>query len=83
MRSIAVGFIAISLLTAAAETAQTQRRAAATQPIKGHMAVGRHQPILAVTEAEQVKSEENGLSKVIEEENERLDRLLKGICRGC
>jgi hypothetical protein len=33
--------------------------------------------------ANQAKSEENGLAKVIEQETERLGRLLKGICRGC
>jgi hypothetical protein len=78
MRSIAIGFIAVSFLTAAAETAQTQQRAAATQPGQDHMGVAHHQPTLG-----QLKSEGSGLSKVIEEENERLNRLLKGICRGC
>jgi hypothetical protein len=37
----------------------------------------------SITGADQVQSEENTLAKMIEQENERLDRQLKGICRGC
>ena len=33
--------------------------------------------------ADQVESEENALAKTIERENARLDRELRGICRGC
>jgi hypothetical protein len=33
--------------------------------------------------ADQVQSDENALAKRIDEENVRLDRLLRGICRGC
>jgi hypothetical protein len=33
--------------------------------------------------AGQVESEENGLAKTIEQENARLDRQLRDICRGC
>jgi hypothetical protein len=33
--------------------------------------------------AGQVESEENALAKMIEQENARLDRQLKDICRGC
>jgi hypothetical protein len=33
--------------------------------------------------AEQVESEENALAKRIEQENARLDRELRAICRGC
>jgi hypothetical protein len=33
--------------------------------------------------ADQVQSEENALAKTIEQENERIDHRLKGICRGC
>jgi len=33
--------------------------------------------------ADQVQSEENALAKMIEQENARLDRELRGICRGC
>jgi hypothetical protein len=33
--------------------------------------------------ADQVQSGENALAKRIDEENARLDRLLRGICRGC
>jgi hypothetical protein len=32
---------------------------------------------------DQVESEENALAKTIERENARLDRELRGICRGC
>jgi hypothetical protein len=37
----------------------------------------------SITGADQVQSEENTLAKMIEHENEWLDRQLKGICRGC
>jgi hypothetical protein len=33
--------------------------------------------------ADQVQSEESALAKTIEQENARLDRELRGICRGC
>jgi hypothetical protein len=33
--------------------------------------------------ADQVESEEGALAKSIEQENARLDRELRGICRGC
>jgi hypothetical protein len=33
--------------------------------------------------ADQVESGEDALAKRIDEENVRLDRLLRGICRGC
>ena len=33
--------------------------------------------------AAQVESQENALAKTIEQENARLDRELRGICRGC
>ena len=33
--------------------------------------------------ADHVQSEENALAKRIEQENDRLDRQLQGICRGC
>jgi hypothetical protein len=36
-----------------------------------------------VPDADQIQSEENSVAKTIEEENDRLDRLVKGICRGC
>ena len=36
-----------------------------------------------VNGAGQVQSDENALAKRIDEENVRLDRLLRGICRGC
>ena len=32
---------------------------------------------------DQLQSEENALAKMIEQENDRLNRQLKGICRGC
>ena len=33
--------------------------------------------------ADRVQSEESALAKRIEQENDRLDRQLRGICRGC
>jgi hypothetical protein len=37
----------------------------------------------SIAGADQVQSEENSLAKMIEQENIRLDRQLRGICRGC
>jgi hypothetical protein len=36
-----------------------------------------------IADADPVPPDENNLTKMIEEENARLDRLVKGICRGC
>jgi hypothetical protein len=36
-----------------------------------------------VTGADEVPRDENTLTKMIEEENARLDGLVRGICRGC
>lgn len=36
-----------------------------------------------VTGARPSQVEENALAKTIEQENERIDRQLRGICRGC
>jgi hypothetical protein len=33
--------------------------------------------------ADEVQSAESALAKTIEQENARIDRLLRGICRGC
>jgi hypothetical protein len=33
--------------------------------------------------ADEVQSDENAVGKMIERENEQLDRQLRGICRGC
>jgi hypothetical protein len=86
MRSIAIGFIAISVLTAVVDTAQTQQRAPAAHPGQDRMAypVGHRQPArVDITQTDQVKSEESGSAKAIEQEDERIDRLIRGICRGC
>ena len=40
-------------------------------------------PTQDVTGAYEVQSEENALARLIEQENDRLDRQLRGICRGC
>ena len=37
----------------------------------------------SITGAGQVQSEEDAFAKMIEQENGRLDRELRGICRGC
>ena len=37
----------------------------------------------AVIGADQVRSGENVLGKMIDQENDRFDRQLRGICRGC
>ncbi len=36
-----------------------------------------------VTGADQSKSDDGALTKMIDEENARLDRLVRSICRGC
>lgn len=85
MRSIAVGIIVVCVSAALLSMAQAQQHAE-TQPGRTYMAgpAGHRQPTLSdVPGADQARSDESGLAKVIGEENERLDRLLQGICRGC
>ena len=48
-----------------------------------HAAAARQPTGDNVKGADQVQSDENALAKRIEEENARVDRLLRGICRGC
>jgi len=48
-----------------------------------HAAAARQPTGDNVKGADQVQSDENALAKRIDEENVRLDRLLRGICRGC
>jgi hypothetical protein len=36
-----------------------------------------------VTGAAQIESDDSALTKMIEEENARIDRLIRSICRGC
>ena len=49
----------------------------------GHAAAVRQPTWDDVKGVDQVQSDENALAKRIDEENARLDRLLRGICRGC
>jgi hypothetical protein len=83
MNAIAAGVIVLSILTAAVGAGKAQQHAQ-LPPNFVPAPVGH--PELTPTDiagANQTKSEENALAKVIEQENERLDRLVKGICRGC
>jgi hypothetical protein len=73
MRSIAVGMIVVSVMTAVVDMGQAQQGP-----------LDHRQPTLSgIAGPDQVKPQESGLERVIAEENERLDRLLRGICRGC
>jgi len=67
MRSIAVGTIVLS----------------ASIPLVGAAEAQQGSEVRPTREGDQVKPKEGGLAKVIEQENERLNRLLRGICRGC
>lgn len=49
----------------------------------GHAAQVRQPSRNDVKGADQVQPDENALAKRIEEENARLDRLFRSICRGC
>jgi hypothetical protein len=85
MRAIAAGAMIISLSIAVVGAAAAQQRAQA-QPSYGDMPApaGHRQPTSAeITGADQVKSEESASAKAIKQENERLDRLIRSICRGC
>jgi len=73
MRSIAVGMIVVSVMTAVVDMGQAQQ---------GQL--DRRQPALSeLARPDEVEPQESGLARVIQQENERLDRLLRGICRGC
>jgi hypothetical protein len=71
-----------------------QRRAARRSIVAGlivlaasmaaaHAAQARQPTRDEVEGADQVQSGEDALAKRIDEENVRLDRVLRGICRGC
>ena len=85
MRSIAVALVLISVSSTVVSTAQAQQQAE-VQPGHGSMVrpAGHRQPTLAaVPETGQIKVDENGPANAIDQENARLDRLIRGICRGC
>jgi hypothetical protein len=70
-RRVAVRSILAALIVLWASTAVAQA-AAVRQPTRDE-----------VKGADQVQSGEDALAKRIDEENVRLERLLRGICRGC
>jgi hypothetical protein len=73
MRSIAVGMIVVSVMTTVVDMGQAQQGP-----------LDHRQPILTdLARPDEVNPQESGLARVIQQENERLDRLLRGICRGC
>jgi len=85
MRSVLVGIIAVSLSAALVTMARAQQPADGA-PGLAHMTrpVGHAQPTApGVAAADRIKSEESGTGKMIDQEDERIDRLIRGICRGC
>lgn len=85
MRSIVVGMMMFISVSAAGVGATQAQQPAGIVPGRAHAGpVAHHQPRVAdLPGADQVKPDENGLAKVIEQENGRLDQLLRSICRGC
>jgi hypothetical protein len=85
LRSIFAGMIMLSASSAMVHAAGVARQAG-SQSGYGYVlaAAGHRQPTRDdVKGADEVPSDENGLAKRIDEENARVDRLLRGICRGC
>jgi len=85
MRSIFAGIIMFSAPTPVAHAAEAQYDAP-LQPGYGYMQapVGHEQQTQDdVNGADHIQFDENALAKKIEQENERLDRELRGICSGC
>jgi|HubBroStandDraft_2_1064218.scaffolds.fasta_scaffold447928_1 hypothetical protein len=81
MRSIFGGIIMLSASMAVAHAAQAEKH--------GYVQalIGQRQPIQASSDkqisADQVHPDEDALTKRIERDNVRLDRLVRGICPSC
>jgi hypothetical protein len=91
-RSIASSiFAGLILLSASAavvrpeevSNAKAQARPGTTKAPVGDRQAARPDVAGAPTGVGGVQPQENSLAKTIEQENERLDRLVRGICRGC
>jgi hypothetical protein len=89
MRSIFVGIIVLSALTAIVHTAQAQTHTPGP-PGYGHMQarIGHPGPTQNSLQPSQdigvqVQSEEEDLSKRIQRDNVRLDREIRNICLSC
>ena len=78
MRARAVAIVLLSLSIAGLAGAQAQQHPDTPAPV-----AQRQLTPADIGGADRTRSEESGLAKVIEQENERLGRLLKSICRGC
>ena len=83
MRSLAVAIIIACLSTAVMDMAQAQQPAEGA-PGQGSMVrpVDHRQPRPAdVAGAEAAKPDESGVGKIIGQDNARIDRLIRSICR--
>ena len=89
MRWIFAGLIVLSASTAVVRAGEADKRAEVRTGDRTSQAPVRHrQPARpdvtgAPAGAGEVQPEESNLAKTIEQENDRLDRLVRGICRGC
>jgi len=86
--SIFAGLIMLSASAAVVRpeevsNAKAQPRHGMTKAQVGDRRATRPDVTGAPTGAGEVQPQENSLAKVIEQENDRLDRLVRGICRGC
>lgn len=97
MRAILTAIIILSVSTVGAMPAPVSHRQPTAADVAGvvpaqtdQTAVEKDNELLdqpstqnPIVGADQVQSEQNAFAKKIEQENGRIDRSIKGICRGC
>ena len=89
MRWALAGLIMLSAATVAVRADETDERAElrtgdrTSQAPVGHRQPARPDVTGTQGGAGEAQPQENSLAKTIEQENDRLDRLVRGICRGC
>ena len=91
MRSIFVGIIIVSASTAVVHTAEAQKLARSPNQVQfDKTSIEKDNELLdlpptqdKIIGADQLQSKDNDLARMIAQENARLDRTIRGICRGC
>ena len=91
MRSIFAAIIIVSASTAVVHTAEAQKLARSPNQVEFDKAsIEKDNELLdlpatqeKIIGADQLQSRDNALGRLIAQENARVDRAIKGICRGC
>jgi hypothetical protein len=91
MRSIFAAIIIVSASTAVVHTAEAQKLARTPNQVQfDKTSIEKDNDLLdlpatqdKIIGANQLQSRDNALGRLIAQENARVDRAIKGICRGC